>query len=140
VDFRTVNPGVIDQFRAGQEIEGLPGVSRKDHILLTTVGRRTGERRTVPLRIFLADGDRLVVVAGNGGAPSHPAWYLNLLGDPRATVETTEESYDAVATVLNGDERDDLWKLFHDQNPGMAEYLAGASGRVIPVVALARAN
>jgi deazaflavin-dependent oxidoreductase (nitroreductase family) len=138
MDFKTVNPGVIERFRSGQEIEDVPGVSRKDHILLTTVGRTSGQRRTVPLRVFSEEANRLVVVAGNGGKPSHPAWYLNLVADPRATVENGQEVYDAVATMLTGEEREGLWTLFQEQNPGMTEYLAGAAGRVIPVVALAR--
>jgi deazaflavin-dependent oxidoreductase (nitroreductase family) len=135
--FGTINPGVIEQFRAGQEIEGLPGVSRKNHILLTTVGRRSGEKRTVPLRVFAEEGDRIVVVAGNGGEPSHPAWYLNLLADSRATVENDRETYEAVASVVTGEERDRLWKSFDEQQPGLSEYLANA-GREVAVVALTR--
>jgi deazaflavin-dependent oxidoreductase (nitroreductase family) len=138
VDFKTLNPQVIEQFRSGREIEGVPGVSRENHILLTTVDRRTGRKRTTPLRVFLKQGDRLVVVAGNAGRPPNPGWYLNLVADPRVTVEDPQETYEAVATVLKGDERDGLWTLFHEQNPGMTEYLAGAAGRVIPVVALTR--
>jgi deazaflavin-dependent oxidoreductase (nitroreductase family) len=136
--FDAVNPSVIDQFRNGREIiEGVPGVTRKDHILLTTVGRRSGDRRTVPLRIFHVDGDRLIVVAGNGGEPAHPGWYHNVLANPLVTVEDDRETYDAVATVLTGEEREGLWQLFHERQPGLSEYLAGAD-RVVPVVALTR--
>jgi deazaflavin-dependent oxidoreductase (nitroreductase family) len=136
--FDAVNPSVIDQFRSGREvIEGVPGVTRQDHVLLTTVGRRTGERRTVPLRVFLADGDRLIVVAGNGGEPAHPGWYHNILADSRVTVEDDRATYDAVATVLTGAEREKLWQLFHERQPGLSQYLAGAN-RVVPVVALTR--
>lgn len=136
--FDAVNPSVIDQFRDGREvIEGVPGVTRKDHILLTTVGRRTGRRRTVPLRVFLDNGDRLIVVGGNGGEPAHPGWYHNILANPRVTVEDDRETYDAVATDIAGEERERLWKSFHERQPGLSEYLAGAN-RVVPVVALAR--
>lgn len=136
--FKTVNPYVIEQFRSGREIEGVPGASRKDHILLTTIGRKSGQRRTIPLRVFLEQDDRLVVVAGNGGEPSNPAWYLNLLARPRVTIEDGRETYEAAATVITGEERDNLWTLFNEQHPGMSEYLTGAAGRAIPVVALIR--
>jgi len=136
--FDAVNPSVIDQFRDGREvIEGVPGVTRKDHILLTTVGRRSSRRRTVPLRVFLEDGDRLIVVAGNGGEPAHPGWYHNLLTNPRVTVEDDRETYDALATEITGEERESLWKLLNERQPALSAYLAGAN-RVVPVVAIDR--
>src|SRR5436190_23035525 len=55
--------------------------------LLTTVGRKTGRVRTVPL-LYLADGDDLVVVASRGGMTKHPAWYLNVLAHPDVVVDT----------------------------------------------------
>ncbi|HEY8774878.1 MAG TPA: nitroreductase/quinone reductase family protein, partial [Gaiellaceae bacterium] len=55
-------------------------------LLLTTTGRKTGKRRTTPL-LYVEDADRYVVVASVGGAPTHPAWYLNLRGDPAATIQ-----------------------------------------------------
>lgn len=138
MDFKTVNPHVIDQFRRGREIDGVPGVSRENHILLTTIGRESGRAQTIPLRVFHRQDDRLVVVAGNGGRSPNPGWYLNLVVDPRVTVEDGKETYGAVATEITGDERNELWRLFTEENPGMSEYLAGAAGRVIPVVALTR--
>jgi deazaflavin-dependent oxidoreductase (nitroreductase family) len=54
--------------------------------LLTTQGRKSGQRRTVPL-LYLADGDDLVLVASQGGAPQHPGWYFNLVADPTAEVQ-----------------------------------------------------
>lgn len=137
MDFKTINPSVIEQFRSGQEIEGVPGVSRENHILLTTVGRQSGQPRTTPVRIFLARENQLIVVGGNGGLPTNPAWYLNLVADPVVTVEDSKETYQAVATVVTGGERDELWALFQEQIPGLAA-LAGAAGRELPVVALTR--
>ncbi len=55
-------------------------------LLLTTTGRKTGRRRTTPL-LYVEEGDRYVVVASAGGAPSHPAWYLNLRSNPAATIQ-----------------------------------------------------
>jgi deazaflavin-dependent oxidoreductase (nitroreductase family) len=136
--FDAVNPSVIEQFRNGREvIEGVPGVTRKDHILLTTVGAKSGQRRTVPLRVFREEGDRLIVVAGNGGEPTHPGWYHNILADPQVTIENDRETYAATATVLSGEERAKLWTLFHEQHAGLSQYLAGTN-RVVAVVALDR--
>ncbi|HEX3781223.1 MAG TPA: nitroreductase/quinone reductase family protein [Pseudonocardiaceae bacterium] len=136
--FDAVNPSVIEQFRDGREvIEGVPGVTRSDHILLTTIGARSGERRTVPLRVFRAEHDRLIVVAGNGGEPTHPGWYHNILANPRVIVENSHETYDATGTVLSGAERERLWTLFNEEQPGLSRYLAGAN-RVVAVVALDR--
>ena len=51
-------------------------------LLLTTTGARTGQRRATPLT-YLPDGDRYVVAAANGGAPSDPAWYHNVVAHPQ---------------------------------------------------------
>jgi deazaflavin-dependent oxidoreductase (nitroreductase family) len=74
---------VIAQFRAGGEIEG---VRRDRLVLLTTIGARTGLRRTTPM-MFHRNGDRLLVIASNIGAPRQPDWYLNLVANPRVTAE-----------------------------------------------------
>ena len=83
MDIRDINRRVIEQFRAGGEIEGM---HRDRIVLLTTAGARTGQRRTTPV-MFHRDGGRLLVVASNAGAPKHPDWYRNLVADPRVTVE-----------------------------------------------------
>ena len=137
MEFKAVNTQVIAQFRAGGEIEGVPGVSRQNHILLTTVGRKSGRERTTPVRVFLNSGDRVIVVAGNGGRASNPAWYLNLVAEPRVRIEDAHGTYVAVATVLSGAERDELWGVIQEQNPGLVGYLAGA-GREIPIVAFTK--
>ena len=66
--------------RLGDRIVGAPV------LLLTTTGRKTDRRHTIPL-LYLEDGENFVVVASNGGAPRHPAWWLNLRADPEANVE-----------------------------------------------------
>ncbi len=74
---------VIRRFRAGEEIDGL---HRERLVLLTTTGRRSGERRTAPVMAVRFDGDPLVI-ASNDGAARHPEWLLNLRADPHVTVE-----------------------------------------------------
>src|SRR6184192_1158041 len=98
MDVREVNKRVIEQFRAGGEIDGM---HRDRLVLLTTTGRRSGEPRTTPM-MFHRDGDRVLVVASNIGAPRHPDWYLNLAADPRVTVEVDGRKFDAEALPLLG--------------------------------------
>jgi len=78
VDIKETNKRVIEQFRAGGEIDGM----RRDRlVLLTTVGAKSGLRRTTPM-MFHRDGDRLLVIASNIGASRHPDWYVNLVAKP----------------------------------------------------------
>jgi deazaflavin-dependent oxidoreductase (nitroreductase family) len=135
VDIKEINRATIARFRAGEELEG--GMHRARIVLLGTVGRRSGERRTTPL-MFHRDGDRILVIASNVGAPTHPGWYLNLLARPRVTVELDAESYDAVATPLAGAERDRVWAELKRLYPFFVDHEA-ATQRTIPVVALTRA-
>lgn len=129
------NTKIIEEFRANEGRVGGP-FTDSPMLLLTTTGRRTGERRTNPM-MYMADGDRLLVFASKGGAPTHPDWYHNLVADPRVTVEVGTESYQAHATALQGDERDRLYAEQSRRYPGFAEYQRNTS-RVIPVVALVR--
>ena len=103
-------------------------------LLLTTTGRRSGELRTQPL-IFGRDGDDLVVVASVGGMPKHPAWYLNLLADPHASVELRADRFDVVARTVPDDEKLRLWRLMVEVWPNYATYQS-RTDRVIPVVVL----
>ena len=73
MDMKEINRQVIEQFRAGGKITGM---QRERLVLLTTVGARTGQKRTTPM-MFHRDGDRLLVIASNAGAPRHPDWYRN---------------------------------------------------------------
>jgi deazaflavin-dependent oxidoreductase (nitroreductase family) len=75
---------------------------------LTTTGRRSGLPRQTPL-IYLADGDKLIVVASNWGQPHHPAWSANLLNDPRATIEIKGRQLAVTARLATTAERRDLW-------------------------------
>jgi deazaflavin-dependent oxidoreductase (nitroreductase family) len=134
MDIKDINRQVIDQFRSGGEIEGM---HRDRLVLLTTTGARTGQRRTTPM-MFHRDGDRLLVVASNVGAPRHPDWYLNLAASPRVTVEVADETYDALADTLEGEERDRVWAMLTQNYPFFAEHQAKTE-RTIPVVALTRA-
>ncbi len=134
MDIKEINRTTIEQFRAGGEI---PGMHRERLVLLTTTGARSGRPHTTPM-MFVQDGDRLLVIASNMGAPKPPDWYTNLVADPIVQVEVGDESYRAVATALTGDEYEWLWASIKENYPFFADHEKQA-GRAIPVVALARA-
>jgi deazaflavin-dependent oxidoreductase (nitroreductase family) len=105
-------------------------------LLLTTIGRSSGEARTTPL-IHRTDGDRWVVVASKGGAPENPSWFENLLANPEASIEVKGEEIPVSAKAAEGDERSRLWSLMAEVWPAYDEYQA-KTDREIPVVVLAR--
>lgn len=109
----------------------------RDMLLLTTTGRRSGAKPTLPLA-YLRDGDALVIVASNGGQPTHPAWFHNLAADPRARVRAGREVFEARAEVASPAERARLWPKLVAYNPPYAGYERKTS-REIPVVILRRA-
>jgi deazaflavin-dependent oxidoreductase (nitroreductase family) len=134
VDVQATNRRVIEQFRAGGEVDGM---HRERLVLLTTTGRRTGEPRTVPMMAH-RDGDRLLVVASNVGAPRHPDWYLNLVDDPRVTVEADGRTFTAEALPLLGADYVRTWTELEKHYPFLADHRAKAkqANRVIPIVEL----
>ena len=104
-------------------------------LLLTTTGRKSGKSLLLPL-IYRPTGDGgYCIIASKGGAPSHPAWYLNLEADPNARIQVATDKFDAVARVAEGDERERLWKLMVDYYAPYTDYQA-ATDREIPVVVL----
>ncbi len=133
MDVRETNRRVIAQFRAGGEIDGM---HRDRLLLLTTKGRRSGRAVTTPM-MFHRDGDRLLVMASNIGAPRHPDWFLNLAADPDVHVEVGGEAYDAVATPLVGEDRERTWSTIKQAYPFFADH-ERATSREIPVVDLSR--
>jgi deazaflavin-dependent oxidoreductase (nitroreductase family) len=130
-----INQKMIDDFRATRGIEGGPMAGRA-LLLLTTIGARTGLRRTTPL-MYQPDGDRFVLFASNIGAPRHPDWFRNLVANPTVTVEVGTETFDAVAAVAEGMERQRLWTRAIEQYPFFTEHQSKTT-RVIPLVVLER--
>ena len=110
MDIREINRRVIEQFRAGGPIEGM---HREGLLLLTTTGARTGQQRTTPL-MFHRDGDRLLVIASNIGAPKHPDWYSTwppTRGSASRSTPSWQRRYDARGRTAAGAERDRLWSM-----------------------------
>ena len=98
-------------------------VNRAPVLLLTTTGRKSGQRRTAPV-VYLADGEKLVVIGSNAGHSRTPAWSLNLKANPEAEIEVGRERRRVGARVATGDERAELWRKHVEQYSGFDEYEA----------------
>ena len=103
-------------------------------LLLTTVGRKSGNTLTIPL-IFGRTDNAYVVIASKGGANSHPAWYLNLMEQPHSSVQVKADAMAVQARMTDGAEREQLWKMMTDIYAPYDEYQA-KTDRQIPVVVL----
>ena len=110
----------------------------KPTLLLTTRGRRTGRLHTVPLPYF-ADGDKMIVVGSASGAEHHPAWVLNLIANPRVTVQYLADCGPAQAEILADGERTAMWERINVEAPWYAGYQQRTS-REIPLIRLTRAQ
>jgi len=129
------NRKIIEEFRAngGETFGPFKG---RPLLLLTTTGAKSGEARTTPL-VYSKDGDRIIVIASMGGAPKHPAWFLNLSAHPDVTVELGTEKFVAKASVAQAEERDRLYARQAAEMPAFTEYQQKTTRR-IPVVVLER--
>ena len=105
---------------------------KNDMLLLTTKGRTTGNKHTVPL-LYLKDGDDLVVFASWGGRDDHPEWYKNLTAEPRVGIQINGIRIAASATTADGDRRSRLWAQALAAYDGYGVY-QDRTEREIPVV------
>jgi deazaflavin-dependent oxidoreductase (nitroreductase family) len=102
---------------------------------LTTVGRKSGEPRSVMLTSPVRRGESLVIVASRGGDDHHPAWFLNLQANPSVQVETKGAKRTMTARVATPVERAELWPEVTRAYKGYAGY-QGKTDREIPLVFL----
>ncbi|MHB2016788.1 MAG: nitroreductase family deazaflavin-dependent oxidoreductase [Candidatus Xenobia bacterium] len=114
--------------RLGASLAGAPV------LLLTVVGRKSGQPRTVPL-LYLRDAERYVVVASKGGDPKDPDWWLNLKKTPQATILVGEQELPVTAVQASREEKGRLWPLLVQMYAGYADYQKRTT-RDIPVVIL----
>ena len=127
------NQNIIEQYRANHGKVNFP----LPLILLTTTGAKSGRPRTSPVA-YSRDGDRIVIIASKGGAPTNPDWYHNILAHPDVTVELGDERFQAHATPVTDDgEYERLYGQHATQMPGFAEYRKKTTRR-IPVIVLER--
>jgi len=103
-------------------------------LLLNTVGRKTGKKRTSPL-LYVLDGEDFVIVASKGGAPTHPAWYLNLMANPNATVEVGDQEVRVRAEEVDPEEKARLWQKMVEMYPTYDDYQKKTE-REIPLLVL----
>ena len=132
-DQNIYNHQLIEEFRThrgGGPMKGRP------LLLLTTIGAKSGQRRVTPV-MYIPNGDNLLVIASNAGATAHPDWYRNLLAHPDVTVEVGSETFEAIATVAEGSQRQTLWNRVVEQYPFFADHQT-KTPRQIPVIMLTR--
>jgi len=103
-------------------------------LLLTTTGRKSGKKRTLPL-IYQKVGDNYVIAGSKGGADAHPVWYLNLVANPVVEIQVRHDVMKARARTATGAEREALWKEMVAMLPQYVEYQS-KTDRQIPVVVL----
>lgn len=131
------NRKIVEEFRqnggkVGGQFEGAP------MILVHHVGARSGTARVNPM-VYFQDGERLLVVASKGGAPTNPDWYHNLKAHPHTEAEVGTERFPVTVTELTGNERADAWQQIVAVLPGFADYQT-KTDRIIPVLALTRTD
>ena len=103
-------------------------------LLLNTVGRKSGKKRTSPL-LYVMDGEDFVIIASKGGAPTHPAWFLNLRNDPEATVEIGDREVRVRAEEADPQEKARLWRKMVEMYPTYDDYQKKTE-REIPLLIL----
>jgi deazaflavin-dependent oxidoreductase (nitroreductase family) len=135
--FHDLNQSLVNEYREnGGKVSGM--FAGTPLLLLTTTGAKSGKPRVTPL-IYTTDGDRLVIIASKGGAPTNPDWYHNLVANPVATVELGTEKFQVRANVANPADRDCLYAKMVEKWPGFAEYEKKTT-RKIPVFVLERVS
>ena len=132
--YSNFNTNLIADLRANQG-QATSGPFRGGTVLiLTTTGAKSGETRENPLA-YTRTGDNYVVIASKGGAPTHPAWFHNLLAKPEVKVEVLGETIPVRARVAEGEEHQRLYDAQAAVMPGFADYQRKTT-RKIPVVVL----
>jgi len=103
-------------------------------LLLTTIGRKTGRERTIPLGYFMDNGN-YIITASNAGRDTHPAWFYNLRANPHVRIEIQDRQIEAEAEVVAPQKRSALWSQLISLSPAYANY-AKKTSREIPLVIL----
>jgi deazaflavin-dependent oxidoreductase (nitroreductase family) len=103
-------------------------------LLLNTVGRKSGKKRTSPL-LYVKDGEDFVIIASKGGASTHPAWFLNLKANPEATVEVGDREVRVRAEEADAEEKARLWQKMVEMYPTYDDYQTKTK-REIPLLVL----
>jgi deazaflavin-dependent oxidoreductase (nitroreductase family) len=137
-DTNDFNAQIIEEFHANDGVVGGP-FEGATLLLLHHTGAKSGKVYTTPL-MYRSDGDRYLIFASKGGAPTNPDWYHNVKAHPDVSVEVGTDTLSAVADELTGEERDRLFAAQAQERPQFAEYAKTAGERKIPVIALTPAR
>lgn len=134
-DVNDWNKKIIEEFRAN---DGKVGgrFENATILLLHTTGAKSGLPRINPV-VTMADGDRYVIIASKGGAPTNPDWYYNILANPQVRVEVGTEQFAAQAAVAEEPERTALYDKIAAMHPFFDEYRRNTT-RTIPVIIITR--
>ena len=130
------NAKIIAEFRANEGRVGGPWAGTT-MILIHHIGAKSGIERVSPLGCSPQGEGRFAIVASNGGSPTHPDWYYNLMANPRIKVEVGPQTLTVLAEELDGTARAGLWPKLVAQYPSIGEYQTRTT-RQIPVVMLTR--
>lgn len=131
MDYEAFTRNMIADMRAHAGKVTAGPMAGRPLMMLTTKGAKSGEDRTA------RDGDRYVIAASKGGAPTNPAWYHNLVANPEVGVEAAGETFKARASETTGIERERLWDQHAAERPEFRDYPMKTK-RVIPVILLDR--
>ena len=128
------NANIIEEFRTN---EGRVGgrFEGSTLLLLHHIGAKSGVERVNPLAYQRIDDRTVAVFGSKGGAPTNPDWFYNLKANPKAKAEIGTETFDAIARVAEGDEREIIWEKQKQLMPGFADYEKRMT-RPMPVVIL----
>jgi len=131
--FNDWNRQTISEFRAnGGKVGGM--FEGKTLLLLHTKGAKSRQERVNPVA-YVRDGERFVVIASKGGAPTNPDWYHNIVASPDLSVEVGTETFRVHATVAQEPERTRLYNKMVEMMPGFDDYRRKTT-RKIPVIVL----
>jgi deazaflavin-dependent oxidoreductase (nitroreductase family) len=130
------NAGIIEEFRAN---DGRVGGTLADTpiLLLHHLGARSRTERVTPLAYTRRGDDAFLIVASNGGSPTHPGWYHNLKANPRTEVEVGTQRFPVTASEVEGTARVALWPKLIEIAPSIGAFQAQTK-RQIPLLVLRR--
>ena len=130
------NHKIIDEFHANDgHVTGL--LAGTPMILIHHIGAKSGIERVTPLAYSPQEDHRYVIVASNGGSPTHPDWYYNLKANPRIEVEVDTQRFTVLAQELEGAARAELWPKLVAASLSLSEFETQTT-RQIPLFVLTR--
>jgi deazaflavin-dependent oxidoreductase (nitroreductase family) len=136
-DANDFNSKIIAEFRANEGRVG-GALAGTPILLIHHIGAKSGIERVTPLAYNPQGDGRFVIVASNGGSPTHPGWYYNLKASPRIEVEVGSERFRVLAEALEGAARAVLWPKVVATSPAVGRFQAKTT-RQIPMFVLTRA-